>query len=576
MATTAAPAAAGSGERIEGPQARWLDLSVLLCYLALAVWVLQPLWRDPGHLNPATNGSDPGFFEWALIHATRIFTHGEHPFFTPALNAPLGVNLMANTGLLGLTIPLVPVTLIFGPSASFTLLLTLGLVATAGAWYFVLSRHLVTGLAAAIGGGFAGFAPGMVNHTNAHPNIVAQFLIPFIVWRALTMRTVRDGALLGLLVTWQALINEELLFLAALAGGVFVAGYAVFRPAEVRARIRPFLTAGAVAVGTAAVLLAYPLWFQFFGPQSYRGLPDFVLTYGADLASYPAFPRLSLAHGAGTLAPQPEENTFLGWPLLVALVVIVAWRWRRIAVRALALVAIVFAVLSLGTSATYQGRTVLAQAPWGWLNTLPLFDSVVPGRLGLVLIPVIAILLAFAVEAGLAARPLGYLALAGVAAALLPIVPIPLPVQPRPPVPAFFTGGDWRRYVSGNQSVVSADTTVWYGGITAMGWDNATRHGYRMVGGYFLGPDPTGKGGYGTQALPTASLLGNVVNGGGVPAINATQRTQLVVDAHYWHAAIFVVTADAPHANDLRTTLDQLIGPGQPVNDVWLWDVRSL
>ncbi len=47
---------------------------------------------------------------------TRIFTHGENPLFTPQLNAPDGVNLMANTGLLGLTVPLVPVTLLFGPA----------------------------------------------------------------------------------------------------------------------------------------------------------------------------------------------------------------------------------------------------------------------------------------------------------------------------------------------------------------------------------------------------------------------------------------------------------------------------
>src|SRR5262249_49142157 len=123
---------------------------------------------------------------------------------------------------------LVPVTLLFGPQVAFALLLTLGLAATAGAWYWVLSRHLGTSrLAAAIGGGFAGFAPGLVNHTNGHPNLVAQFLVPFLVWRALTLRTVRDGVLLGLLVTWQAFINEELLFLAGLAGLVFLLGYAL-------------------------------------------------------------------------------------------------------------------------------------------------------------------------------------------------------------------------------------------------------------------------------------------------------------------------------------------------------------
>jgi len=192
----------------------------------------------------------------------------------------------------------------------------------------------------------------------------------------LTLRTVRDGVLLGLLVSWQAFINEELLFLAGLAGLVFVLGYAVWRPARVRERVRPFLTGLGTAVLTAGILLAYPLWYQFAGPQSYHGLPDFVLGYGADLASYPAFPKLSLAHGAGTLSPLPEENTFFGWPLLLVLVAVVGWLWRRVEVRALALVGVVFFVLSLGAAPAWRGRPVPVPAPWRLIHHLPLFDSV--------------------------------------------------------------------------------------------------------------------------------------------------------------------------------------------------------
>ncbi len=64
--------------------------------------------------------------------------------------------------------------------------------------------------------------------------LVGQFLIPFIIWRAISLRTARDGVVLGLLVTWQAFLNEELLFQTGLAVAVFVAVYAVFRPTEVR------------------------------------------------------------------------------------------------------------------------------------------------------------------------------------------------------------------------------------------------------------------------------------------------------------------------------------------------------
>ncbi len=559
---------------------RWpgcqLDLAVVAVYLLLAGWVLRNLWASPGHVDPVTNTADPAFFEMALRHAVRIFTHGEHPFLTPQVNAPYGVNMMANTGLLGLTVPLVPVTLLFGPSVSFALLLTLGLAATATAWYVVLHRHLVGHrLAAAVGGGFAGFAPGLVNHANAHPNLVAQFLLPLIIWRALTVRTVRGGVVLGLLVTWQAFINEELLFLGALAAGLFVAAYAVQRRDEVRERVRPFLTGLGVAALVGGALLAYPLWFQFFGPQHYHGLPRFVLGYGADLASYPAFPKLSLAHGSGTVSPQPEENTFFGFPLLVALVVIVAALWRRVAVRALAVVGLVFAGLSLGEVVSWHSHVLLHHTPWGLLNNLPLFDSVVPIRLGLVLVPVIALLLAFAVQAVLRHRYAG-LWLAGLAVALLPLVPLPIPVQERPAVPEFFTSGAWRPYVHGDQSIVSADTSVWYGGITAMRWDTATGLSYRMTGGYFLGPDVNGNGDYGPAKPPTAVLLNEVAYQGGVPAIGPADIQQARSDIRTWKAALVVLAPAAPHLDDLRATLTALLGPGRRIADVWLWDVRPL
>jgi hypothetical protein len=568
--------------REDGRAYRWRDLTAPLVYLAGALLVLGGLWAHPGSVFPAGNTSDPPFFEWALIHATRIFSHGENPFATPRLNVPLGVNLMANTGLLGLTVPLLPVTLLFGPSVAFVLLSTLALAGTATAWYLVLARHLVANRwAAAIGGGFAGFAPGMINHLNGHPNLVAQFLLPFIIWRALALkesaRPVRDGVLLGLLVVWQALTNEELLFLTALAAGVFVAAYAAFKPTEIRSAVRPFLTGAATATVVAGILLAYPVWYQFAGPQHYRGLPEFVLGYGADLASYPAFAKLSLvgqAAGDANLAPNPEENTFLGWPLLLALLVIVVLLWRRVAVRALAIVALIFMILSLGATANYRGHAVLTSTPWRWLDKLPLFDSVVPVRLGLVVIPVVAVLLAFAVDAvaalpSLAWRSVGVFALA---VALIPVLPRRLPVQPRPPVPQFVTSGDWRRYLVDDRSVLSADTT-WGGNVDAMSWANAAGQGYRVVGGYFLGPDGSGKGSYGPQQRPTAALLAAVGYDGATATVTDVQRDQAAEDVRFWDAGLIVLADDAPHADELHTLLNQLFGPGERVDDVWLWRV---
>ena len=73
---------------------RWADPVAVVLYLALALWVTSGLWRHTGALALVSGGTDVRFFEWTLVHATRIFTHGENPLFTPQMNAPNGVNLM--------------------------------------------------------------------------------------------------------------------------------------------------------------------------------------------------------------------------------------------------------------------------------------------------------------------------------------------------------------------------------------------------------------------------------------------------------------------------------------------------
>ena len=125
----------------------------------MGLFVTARLWRDLDHRRVEIN-SDHSQFIWFLQHAVRVVTEGVDPFYTQLLNAPDGVNLMANTAALGLTLPMVPVTMIFGAEVSFALLLVLGLSATAFGWYWVFSRNLVSSrFAAAVGGASAASRP---------------------------------------------------------------------------------------------------------------------------------------------------------------------------------------------------------------------------------------------------------------------------------------------------------------------------------------------------------------------------------------------------------------------------------
>src|SRR6185437_14253665 len=128
---------------------RWRRLSVgdLLahgCLLLGGLWVTFHLWRHVTHRVLASNPGDNTQFEWMLARGARLFVHPENPFFTHRLNVPDGVNLMANTSAMGMSLPLAPVTLIWGPAVAFAVMLTLALWLTASAWYHVFSRHLVS------------------------------------------------------------------------------------------------------------------------------------------------------------------------------------------------------------------------------------------------------------------------------------------------------------------------------------------------------------------------------------------------------------------------------------------------
>ncbi|WP_425413087.1 hypothetical protein [Micromonospora citrea] len=583
----------GGGAEPARPR-RWArrrtDLVVFGLFLLAAVWVTSQIWVDPAGRVASLYSSDPAQVQFFLAHSVRVVLHGEFPFFTEQFNYPDGVNLMANTAILALGIPMVPVTLLFGPAVTFVVLVTLALAGTASAWYFVLSRHVVRSpLAAAVGGWFCGFSPAMLSHANWHPNIISQFLLPFIVWRVLVItrsrRPWRDGLLLALLVTVQAFINEEILLFTALACGVFLLAVLAQRPALWSAAWRPLAKALATCTLVAGTLLAYPLYVQFAGPMAYHGLSDAVRDYGNDIAAFfaPGSPTLGGNQRANiNLAPNySEENAFFGWSLSLIAVGIVAWLRRELLVRALAVTGVFFAVLSLGERVSWWDRELIT-GPWEWLVRLPLLDAVVPTRFGLITSVVIGILLALAVERSrtlpVEPRTLRTLTTAGLVLALLPIAPMPLKVTSRPPVPDFITADRWRDYVGPDQTLVPIPVPN-MGHTHGMRWAASTNLDFKIPGGYFLAPrngntgDP---GRFGGRPSGVGQLLEEVASTGRTPKLDDRQRRRSLDDLRHWRAAILVLPVDQHHAEPLRRTVEQLAGPGRRELDVWVWDVRAL
>ncbi|SCG17671.1 hypothetical protein GA0070610_3991 [Micromonospora echinofusca] len=602
----AAPAATGTAEATPARRSRRLpvrapDALVVAGYLALAVLLTVGQWGRPGRLFH--QAGDQILFEWMLARAARAVTRLENPLYSAELNAPDGVNLMANTSVLGLGVPLTPVTLLFGSQVAFLVAVVCCLAGTATAWYALLRHRLVDSrAAAAVGGLFCGFAPGMVAQAGAHLHMAAQFLVPMIlalVFHPDPRRVRRHGTLLGLLVAYQVFLGEEVAFFLVLAAGTFALAYAAADRATAR-RLAPVLL-GRLAIGVAVALplLAYPLWFQFFGPGHYRGMPFHAYGYQLDAASFTASARQTVLgddHLPGLLAPNPtEENSFFGPGLLVLAVVIVIWLWRRPLVRALAACGLLFALLSLGEQVRLDGTSTGIPGPYRLVAELPLLDHAVPARFPLVCVPVLGILLALSLdrlrpeagvgrlrpEAGAEARvgavPVRLLWGGAVAAALLPLIPTPIRTVPAWPVPAFVAEGGWRAHVPPGRTLVPVPPVTGAGVSPAMLWSARTGLAFPAPGGYFIGPraadDPTAR--WGAPDRPTAALLRRVAETGEVPVITDEHRRQAVEDLRHWRAAL-VVQGGLHHGHPVRRTVDALLGPGREVAGAHVWDVRPL
>ncbi|WP_428961856.1 hypothetical protein [Micromonospora fluostatini] len=582
------------------------DLLVALFFVLLAGWLTQGLWPDPGRRVLALNPADQALYEWFLAVDARALL-GDFGLLTGKLNAPDGVNLMTNTTVIALGIAFAPVTLLFGAPVTFALLAAANLAGTAIAWHLLFTRVLrARRLAAALGAGLAGFGPGMVSQTNSHLHMTAQWLVPVIVWLVVRLLRAADPATpgpdgrpggldrrrllasslgLAVAVSAQIFVGEEVVFLAALTLIVMTLTYAVADRPLVRRALPGFAGGLLVAAGLSLVAVGYPLWFQFAGPQ---GVADGMFSpyyFSADLASWWTFSPLSVAGGAeaARLTTGPAEyNTFLGWPLLLVTVAGAGWLLttgrtadrpgRRPLVLACLVAALLMGALSLGPDLVVDGDRTAVPGPYALLLGVPVVDGALPMRFALAVLPLAGTILTLAVDralrgGGLARR----IVPAAVVAALLPVLPTPLPTADRPPLPEFIAGGHWRECVPPGGVLVPVPLPTprepW-----PMRWAAAANAEFALPEGFFIGP--YGRGGtaaMGTFKRPTSALLADVAKNGVPPLVDDAQRERAARDAAFWGASCVAVTDDAPHAGSLRDTLEQLYGPGTRIADAWTW-----
>jgi hypothetical protein len=585
-------------------------------YSALGLIAYWPAWPgDPARVVGCPCG-DASESAWFLAWTPHAIVHGFNPFFTTAINHPVGINLAANATMPLLGLLALPVTLTAGPVASLNLLLWAAFPLSAGAMYFVLRRWTEWAPAAFVGGLLYGFSPYMVGQGRLHLNLVFVPLPPliFLALYELFVRresnALRWGGALGGLVIAQYFISTEILATTALVAVMGVVLLAVTHPRSVAAAVHHAVAGAALAVGLAAVVVAYPTWMVVAGPEHYRMPVAFVdqvsLRAGLGGAVAPTTSLwfsphwlIHLAGGAAGASDIVENGSYLGLPLLL-LVGYFVIRFRRDRwLLYLAVIAACCYLLSLGPHLTVGSDRTGIPLPFGLVERVPLLELVTPVRLSLYVALFLAVLVGLGFDdlhraRRLASKPT---ALEGTApertaagrvvtevgpgraevvlVGLLTLV-VALTLVPRWPVATSPTGVPRYFTAAGVQRIPTGSTVLVYpypvpGRSQAMLWQATAGFPFDLLGSYSLHPVAGGLASqYPTQLRPVAVQEWLYPLEGAAPAAPAPGRAVLGADVRRFlrdhGVAAVLVARHARGAEAVARELTSALGHG-PVQE---------
>jgi hypothetical protein len=320
-----------------------------LLYLAVGFALWAHAWAEGATTHTLCGCGDPALFLWFFQWPATALAHGHNPFYSTALFHPTGINLLAQTSVTGLTLPLVPVTWIWGPVASLNVASTVAPALTAFTAFVVVRRWVRWTPAAFFAGLLYGFSPFVLNSLLfAHLMTVALMLLPLIlaVLDEIVIRqrhrALWSGGLLGLLLFGQFFLSSELLAITAVvvvATLVVLVATAVAADRAALRRLAPHAARGlGVGLGVSVVLLTWPVWFALDGPAHLSGLvwPNLeklgiFLPSSFVSAGYPSSNNsFSFFTLGGYEGPPLASAAYLGWSFLAVLLVgTVAFRRDR-------------------------------------------------------------------------------------------------------------------------------------------------------------------------------------------------------------------------------------------------------
>jgi hypothetical protein len=385
----------GAPERLRAAAGRpWArELAVLAAYLAAGVAATWPLASYLTGRLPASR--DVAVYVWDIWWVAHQIIHLHNPWSTTYLAAPAGLQLGYHTLVPLLGALMAPVTLAFGPSASYNLLVIAVPGLAAYAMYRVARLWLPTMTGAIAAGAFFGLSAMLTYQAWYHLNIAyGTVFLPLTLEAAVRLRrgpTVGQGAILGVVLGASALVNQEsavmALILAVLAVGPWLAGARAWATAATR--LRAVAAAGIAGVAVASPQLVAMIQQARAGGNTTSAASLGYTTWVANLPSlFAPSPRLAddglTALGRIYVSHTRFEtlNTFgVVMSLLAVLGLAVSWRrrsawlllllWLGGAALALGPVLYIGRHLYLPLAQTWDGVRVSALMPYTWFIRVP-------------------------------------------------------------------------------------------------------------------------------------------------------------------------------------------------------------
>src|SRR6266571_187223 len=329
-------------------------------------------------------------FLWTLYWWPYAISHHINPFFSTFIWHPYGTDLsLAPASVPGASFIALPITLIFGPVASYNLLIIVGSALSAFFTFLItnyLTKSLKAGVIAGLLFGFSTYQFVQVTHLH----VELTFLLPLIGYLFVLFweKKIQSRAfilLVGLCLTLQYLFAIEvfvtLTFFICISCIIFLLVY----PEHCKKLIH-------FSIHLAG---AYVFCIMILSPFIYMAIRNGIPTNHLNSAVFFSIDPLNFiipttstyiganafAHLSSTFFGSIFENSgYLGIPALVIILMYSVTYWHEKMTKVLFFTLLCFMILSLGPTLHIAGYSTLT-LPAYYLNKLPVINQLLPERL---------------------------------------------------------------------------------------------------------------------------------------------------------------------------------------------------